>query len=343
MKPFLRMTVAVVVALSGWISAASAEEIVSRDGRTFDVVIESTEPDGIRVRVEGSASGTIDVPVRSIDPYSYYDLRSRHMEETAKNHLLLARFCAENGLFARARSQVERARALDAAYVERKFAMTGLVEGVAGSIAESARALFAKGDLDEAARYAATVMTEFAETPAAEDAAGLIAEIEASKATREAEELAAASEALAKKEAGVREALENEVRPLIRKYESARKLHNEALAEKSASRSVEMFEASAKRFEAVLKSARALAKKHANDETLSKEIDRAIGRITSDAVGAWVHAGGVELSRGSLKKAGDCAKKALAIAPESPVAQAFRTRVELATASSDKWWRTRRR
>lgn len=322
----------------GW-----AEEILLRDGRTFDVTVDSTEPDSVRVRVEGSTSGTVDVPARSFDPHSFYDVRSRHMEATAKNHLQLAKYCAEQGLFARARSQVEKARRLDADYVERKMALPDLVEGVASSIVGSAAAFLAKGDLDEAKRYASTVLTDFPETPAAEEAGKLIAKIEVARAADEAAELQAATEALKDQESSARKALDTEVRPLVRRYEAARKLHDDALREKSTSRSIEMFEAAAKQFEAVLESSTKLAKKHEDNATLSKEINRARERVTADAVGAWVNAGGVELSRGSIKKAGDYGKKALALDPKSPAATAFRSRVELAAATSDKYWRTRRR
>ena len=323
---------------------ALADEVVLHDGRAFDVDIVQTEVDSVTVKFQkDGSSGTVKVRAAELDPHSFYGIRNRLMEKTALNHLQLAKFAAEAGLFARAKGQVEKARALDAEFVERKLALPGLVEGVANNILDKALGFFKAGDYENAQRYAATVLNDFPETPAHEKASKLIDRIDKKVMQADEEKRQQAIAAVSDNQEQMREKLEKEVRPLIKLYEAARKLNNDALKEKSQSKSVDMFEAAGKRFEAVLKQAMGVRKKHADDKFLLGEIDRGIAMVKNDAIDAWVNAGGVELGRGSMNKAQEYASRALKIDPESSAAKALRTRIELASAISDKYYRTRRR
>lgn len=323
-----------------------AEEVVLRDGSAHDVTIIETTVDSISVAFEREGTkGTVVVRAEELDPHSFYSIRSRHMEKTAKNHLTLAKYCVENGLFSRAESQAEKARALDADYVERKMQLPGLVNGLAEDTLKTARDFFRKDDLENARRYASVVLTRFPENPSTEAAAKLIDRIETRIAKDEEKKQAAALEAAEKADAAnagkARAAYEEHLKPLSQAYTKARQLNIEALRETSPSKQVKMFETAARNFESLIKKGKAAEDKYAQSPSLQAELQRAINTVTQDAVEAWINAGGVELSRGSLKNARDYGGRALSLAPNSARARSFMNRVELAAATSDKYQRGR--
>ncbi len=321
----------------------TAEEVALRNGRIHEVeILESTE-NSVTVRFsEKKASGTIKLHSRDMDPHSFYSIRNSAMEKTAQNHLMLAKFCAENGLFSRAKGQADKARALDAALVEKTLKMPGLIDGVAKKVLDSARKYFADGDLENAERYASVVLTEFSETPSSKKAGQLIDKIEGKVAEADEKQHQAAVDAAAKSESKANEALEKEVKPLRKAYEKARKLNIDGLKEKGGSKQVKMFETAAKTFESLLKKCDGLQKKYGDDEAVLVEIKRAHTALTQDAVEAWINAGSVDLARGSLKNARDYADRALSLDTSSSTARSFKARVEMAEANSDRWYRTRR-
>ena len=347
LRPF---AVAALVSLAFSVATplASADEVVLRSGDVHDVDIASTESDSVTVAFQrGDTKGTVKVRAAELDPHSFYELRNRYMEKTAENHLKLARFAVENGLFARAKLQVDKARVLDADYVERKMETTELIEGVATNVLASARKLYEAGDVEEARQYAAVILTYFPETSVAGKASSLLAKLEEKmKAADMARQEAAMNEA---KQAGqeaerrVREAFEKDVKPLVASYHKARETNLKGLQEQSASKSIDMFQGAARSLERVLTKALELQKKYAQDPVVGKELAEGIRLVKAAAVDAWVNAGGVEMRRASYNNARDFAAKALAVDPQSSAAKSFRSRIDLAEATSDKFFRSRRR
>lgn len=322
-------------------STTLGDEVVLKDGSAHDVDILETGSDYIVAGFEsGETKGQVKVSARELEPHSFYEIRSRHMEKTAENHLLLAKFCAENGMFTRAKAQADKARAIDAAYVERELSMPGVMEGLAATVLKQARDLLAKGDLQEAERYATAVLDRLPDTQAGEEAAALLDEIESRTTQQQEEAMSEAVEAAKQKDeaeaTAALDAFENQVKPLVRKYEAARKLNNEALKEKNSSKAVRALEASAKTFEALHSEAEKLLKQ--NDEPLVvQRIETARDQLRTDAVEAYVHAGERLLARGTYAKALDYANEALRIDPSSPYANSLKTRTELAQAAASRW------
>jgi tetratricopeptide (TPR) repeat protein len=322
-------------------AAASADEVVLRSGQAHDVDILETGPDFIVVGFQsGETEGTVKVQAAELEPHSFYEIRNRYMEKTADNHLLLAKYCAENGMFTRAKSQADKARAIDPEYAEKQINMPGVLEGLAATVLKQAREFLEKGDLDEAERYASVVLNRLPDTDAGKEAAALIDEIEGrvvsqheaamNRAMKEAKE--------GGEEAGnaALEALEKKVQPLVKRYEAARKLYNEALKESNSSQAVRAFESVAKQYEALLGEADKLMKEH-EEPVVAKRIDAARGQLRADAVDAYVSAGDRLLARGTYKKALEYANRALRVDPSNPHAQSLKTRTEIAQAASSRW------
>jgi len=328
--------------------SAIADEVVLKSGDVHEVEIASTEADSVTVRFQrGDTSGTLVLRATDLDPHSFYELRNENMEATAENHLKLARFAVEHGLFARARLQVDKARALDPEYVERKMETAELIEGVAANVLAAARRIYEAGEVEEARQYAAIILTYFPETDAAGKASALLAKLEEKlQAADMARQQAAMNEA---KQAGeeaanrVQQAFEKDVKPLVASYHKARETNLKGLQEQSSSKSIKSFEAAGRALESVLEKALQLRKKYAQDDVVTRELNEGIRLVKAAAVDAYVNAGGVEMSRGSFNNAHKFAAKALAVDPQSSAARSFKSRVELAEATSDKYMRSRRR
>ena len=121
-------------------AAIAGEQITLKDGVTGVANVIVTTADSVTVSFEqDDTTLTLELKAGQFDPHSFYEIRRDYMEHTAENHLHLALFCVDEGMFARARFHVDRATALDEAYIEKVKAIPGLLDGVADKVLEYAR------------------------------------------------------------------------------------------------------------------------------------------------------------------------------------------------------------
>ena len=79
-----------VIAYAAPALAAERELVVLQTGLSAKAEILETTPEWIRVRVRKEEQvGEAKLYAKRLDPHSFYDIRSKHMEDTAENHVRL--------------------------------------------------------------------------------------------------------------------------------------------------------------------------------------------------------------------------------------------------------------
>ena len=149
-------------------SAADKHEIILKTGQTAMLEVVETTADSVTVKfAKGGTKGQTKLNADALDPHCFYNVRRSLMEATAENHIRLAIFCATNGLFNRAKYQVQLAEALDPGVVEKIKKMPDVMEKIAAKLAEAAKKAYKAGDKKLALDLASRIATKFPETATA--------------------------------------------------------------------------------------------------------------------------------------------------------------------------------
>jgi tetratricopeptide (TPR) repeat protein len=340
------LTLAICLVFSTAVAAAEKEEVMLKDGTTAMVEVVATEAQSVTVKFqtkEGKA-GQTKLHADSLDPHSFYQIRKKHMEKTAENHVKLAIFCAGAGLFNRAKAQMDVARALDPKAVEQVKDMPDVMNGIANYLVERARRAYKSGDLERAYEIASLIATRFPETEGGVLARGVLAQLKeeteaaAEKKNEDREAAIKAEEDAEKKKAA--KAVDGVLDGLEKKLSMGQNLMHTALQERNQSRARRTYEAAAKEFTSLLGDIDKEMKKAADSPQLLEALVEMDAQVRNEAVSAWIAAGNVLLSRGSQNDAMKCAQKALAIDPDNSSAKSFMNNVQLASSSTD-WGRRR--
>lgn len=338
-----------VVALAPVLAAGPAwagdkEPVTLEDGTTGMAEVLSTEPDSLRVKVvrKGVEIEAV-VPALRLDPYSFYDIRRRHMESTPENHVRLAVHCVENGLLNQARFQMETARALDPD-IEQKFKdRPDVMESIAVRLVEAAKRKCAAGEYAAAYDIVLIVATRFTDTAAAAGAHETLDRIETKLAEREAAAVAARQKKVADaKDAAQRAAAEKReavVAGIEKQQAAARKLESAALRQTNSNNAKTGHEAAADAYDTVLAAtvaAKAAAGADAELVAMLREIEDA---ARSECADALVNAGALELPRSNFDRAEAFGVRAQKTCPESARATRFLEAVDIAREQADEFRR----
>jgi hypothetical protein len=340
------LTVAICLAISPVVLAAEMEEVMMKDGFTARVEVLETGPETVTVkfRTKGGKTGQTRLRANDMDPYSFYEIRAKHMEKTAENHVKLAIFCASAGLFHRARRQMDAARALDPEIEEKIRKMPEISEGIANHLAEAARRCYRRGEVELCYEIASLVATTLPETAAADRARAVLNQLAAEVKQREEEaerEREAAIEREKdrekKKEAKHREKV---LDPIENSLELGRKYLSAGLMEKNQTRAKRAYESAATEFTKLLDKIDREMKSATDDPVLLEQLVDLDAKVRKEGVRAYLDAGNVALSRGSRPEAMKYAQAALALDADSNSAKSFLQKVQLASAMSG-WGRWR--
>lgn len=323
--------------------------LLLRNGRRVDGTVKSSTSASIEVVVPlKSTQAVITYKAKDVDPASFYAVRVDAVK-TAAEHLDLAQYCLENGLFTEARAQGQLAHAADAAltksFVDSKLAK--IEEGTADKLLAKARAALEAGDYATARRDVSAILTRFGDSPAAKPAYDMVHAIakavveggEAEKAAARAK-LSGEARAAAEKADAERTKLFADVDELIAK---GRKKSQEGFDLSKKNDAVDLFDEAAASFLKARTKLNELKQQKGSDPELGKAIDERLAAATEEAIEAYVNAGSKLLARPDYHNAMGYADKALAIDPKSSFAMSFRARVEEASASDDRWGPFRRR
>jgi tetratricopeptide (TPR) repeat protein len=326
-----------MVAFSG-IALAEKEEMILRDGTSGFVEVLETKANGVKIKFKKDGSDiSLFLKANQIDPHTFYSIRKKHMERTAANHFALAVYCAENGMYNRARHQVDVARSIDPEYVEKQKTSTKVREGVGEKIVARAEMLFNAGKLEEAEEEVQIVLTHLADTAAADDARALLNVIDRAEADREAEEDAEAIAKLDAEKQKQADALMKKLKPAKMAYEYGKELAARGLREKNQTRAKKAFDEAGDQLVKALRKARDIVTKEKDFEDVAGRWAAAEKRIMAEAVEAYVNAGRIALARSSFPEAGKYAQKALQVDPTSAEAKEFENRVETGAAMNSDW------
>ena len=328
MKAWAR-NLALAICLGAASTAFAEKELVMlNDGVSGMGEIVSTTETSIKVKfeIDGNPGEAVLLASR-LDPHNFYGIRMKHMEHTVENHVRLAVWAAQNGLFKRAKFQMDRARDLDPEIEAKIKDKPEIMAGIAQRLVDSARAAYKKGDLKLALELASLLATRFAETEQGELAASVLdkleAEIEAkanAKASAREKLVADQAEGAAKEEAQKRNAV---MKGLEKVQRRGQKQNTSGLRANNRSTGKRHFESAAKDFKNVLKMIDARRKSHTDDAELMGMLDQLEAEVKGEAVAAYINAGNIELWRQNYNGAQDYGNQAVAVDPESQAAKSF--------------------
>lgn len=343
MKLALTTTVAAVLSLAV-AGTAIAEEILLNSGSGIEGEITSVDQESMKVKTEDGKNITL---LRgAVDPHFYYSAWKERMEQTAENHLRVAVFAFENGLFNQARSQYRQAQRKDKELVKKfeEEIVPEIKEGVAEKLLAMAQAAVAAKDYRRAETIASKLLTRLENTAAAAEARDLIASVHLWEMDNDQQRLAKRlARHLPKDEAKAvrdRDRIVNRTAPIERRLDTARRSMTRGLRETSATRSRGHFRSAAKEFERQVKALDKLIEDAGEDTALVEYLNglREIG--VREGVDAWIAAGNVDLSRSSFQNALEAGNNALALDAESAKAQKFVAEVRQAEQYNNGWFTT---
>jgi tetratricopeptide (TPR) repeat protein len=323
-----------LVAMNATISTPP-DQIVLKNGNKVSGEVVTSNDDDLTLRfVASGQDATMTLQRDQVDPHSWYVVRSRALPDTATEHLRLARFCSENGMFFQAERELNRVLELDDSMAaEVDVELMRARDGAAAKVVELATAALAKDDVVRAESLVATVITRYDDTTQADVARALVERVAARKLELERDrEAERAKKAQAAEEARRVAWLE----PVGKKLESARRKNVDALKDKNLSRAQNGFAASVHTYEQTAAELDRLARAQENDDELRSRIDALRGVVMQEAIEVHVSLGSTYLVRGSFTRALAHANEALAMDTRSQYAKEFRARVEIASAEASR-------
>jgi tetratricopeptide (TPR) repeat protein len=328
MKAWTR-NLALAICLAAVSTAFAEKELVMlNDGVSGMGEIVSTTQDSLTVKFEIDGNpGEAVLQAKRLDPHSFYGIRSKHMEKTAENHVRLAVWCAESGLFKRAKFQMDRARDLDPEIESKIESDPKIMAGIAQRLVDSAKAAYAKGDLTRAHEIAALQATRFAETEQGQLGPSVLDKLEAEIEAKATEKVAKReklvqeqADGAAKEEADARD---KAMKALEKVQARGRKQNSTGLRANNRTTGKKHFESAANDFKNVLKMIKTRRKSHADDKELMRMLDSLEAQVKGEAVAAYINAGNIELWRENFNGAQNYGKQALEVDPESQAASSF--------------------
>jgi tetratricopeptide (TPR) repeat protein len=312
-----------------------AQEVVLRNGTKFSGRVLSSDDEVVSFEfIENGQEGTLTLRRDQVDPHSWYVLRARAIPDRAPEHLRLARFCSENGLYFQAERELGRVLELDpsaASNVEHEILRARA--GAAEKLLELAVLAFEKDDIDRAEKLLATVITRYDVTEAADRARQLVERVAARKIELER---VAVAERQAKAEAAAEARRVALLEPAEKQLDAARRKNLDALKDKNLSRAQGGFVAAVKSYERGLTELDRLAKAQGNDGELRGRIEALRTVAVSEAIEVHVSMGSTLLVRGAYTQALSHANEALAMDTHNRYAKEFRARVEIASAEASR-------
>jgi len=326
---------------SSALAAPQQEAVILKNGNSImGKVVTSTDKSVTLEYPAETGNATITLSAADLDPYSFYAIRSAAIgEKDAQARVKLAIYCAENGLYSRARMEYERAQAIDPAIkAQVEPQLPGIRARIAADVLERAKKSLENGDLGAAQRDVSDILTLAGDTPAAKEAEELIGPIEQRIIERDNKNR---TEAYAKMEKQADEAARKKseeryatVEPIEKNILAAEQDNMKGLRAARSGTALDQFKDAAAKFEKALASIQDLEKKDPHPDLLAMTAPLK-ERATRDAVAAHLNAGSVYLTRSSFPDAMKSANAALSLDPENSQALSFRARIEIA-ANEDR-------
>lgn len=154
---------------------APAETIELKTGTTMQGEIVETTADAIVLEVDGAR---LTIKMSDIAPYQQYRLRVKQLADgDAPGHFALGEFCRASGLYSQARTEYDKALAIDAALGDKiRPALEALATAEADAWLGRGKAAIQEGRLEDALKHLQVLTSRFPDTAQAADAKTLMAE-----------------------------------------------------------------------------------------------------------------------------------------------------------------------
>jgi len=337
---------AVLAALAAILVAqgAFAEDtlIFSREGDVYHGKVLESTADSITVDVDiDGTRSTHTVAAERFDPHFFYRVRDEALGDDVAGRIVLAKWAVDNGLFARAKAQMDLCRSIDPKAVEEfmKTEFPKIKEGIAASLIEAANKAFRVGSMTNAQKYASAILTKLQGTSQDEAAKALLVKIQAKIDEQEEKERAQirrsdATNATieANKQVALRDAT---LGPVEREIDGAETANQNGLAGKNLTEQKSGFETAAARYKKAIQLCGDFSKK-TEDADLLKALSSMSATATEGAVQAYLNLANVYSSRGNYVKGTEYCNLALAVDPNNAEAKAARATISTTTSGWDR-------
>lgn len=334
---------AALVTLCCFAADASAQGnkmmIYLANGHAFEATVLEADWDKVKLSrdIGGGQATEITLKISELDPHFVYSEVSKSLGNDAKERINLAKFCVDHGMFARAKAEMDRARAADPAVVE-EFMQTEfpkIKDGLADRILKHARQCATRGSHDAAKRYASLILTNFEGTAAEPEAEKLLDDIQAkmdAKTAKKREQRRKSEEAKEENAAKIVEQKRDSVLgPIEKAIDSASTINTRGLKTKNMGQARREFDAAGKKYESAIKKADKALEQGAPDEATTQSIQEMRATAVQGGVRAYLNAAHALSSRGTYQEATAFCNRALVLDPEN--AEALSARATISTTS----------
>lgn len=334
---------AALVTLCCFAADASAQGnkmmIYLANGHAFEATVLEADWDKVKLSrdIGGGQATEITLKISELDPHFVYSEVSKSLGNDAKERINLAKFCVDHGMFARAKAEMDRARAADPAVVE-EFMTTEfpkIREGLAGRVLAHAQKSARAGSYEAAKKYASLILTKFEGTAAEPEAEKLLDDIQAkmdAKAAKKREQRRKSEEAVEANAAKIVEQKRDaSLSPVEKLLDEANRINTRGLKTKNMGQARREFDAAGKKYESAIKRADKLLEQGAPDEQTTQALQEMRASAVQGGVRAYLNAAHALSSRGTYQEATAFCNRALALDPEN--AEAIAARATISTTS----------
>ena len=332
---------AILATLSLFAAGAAAKDqlIFLKGGRVFrgEVLKSDWDTFTLKVKHDNGTEEIADVPAEYFVRYFYYTVREQARRDEPKGRMHLTKLCIENDMFSRAKIQLDRAEAADAAVVAdfMKNEFPAIKEGLADKLLSHAKRSLRQGSTKSAKKWASLILTKFEGTAAEPEAEKLLSEVQAKidekKAAKRAQRRRSQK---AKAEIDAREVARKRdatLGPIEKLMDDAAKANERGLRARNMSEVKTGFETAGKKYESAIKRAEN-GLKSATDETVTTALSEMKADATNGAVQAYLNMAHSLSARGSYNQAVKWTNRALALDPNNAEAKA--ARMEISTTAA---------
>jgi tetratricopeptide (TPR) repeat protein len=331
MRPALCLVALCILTFGLAADAFALEDVILADGSVRRAEILEVFDDGIQVKFTPKGGGTAEmkVPAARLDPHFFYGLADKAAGDDAKRHLKLGLWAYENGLFSRAKIQVERATALDPQLVKdiQDGKLPEIREGIAERVLQSAEKDIEKGNFDDAEKKLEALLARMPDTAAGTHARDIYKDLQTRKdeyeAKQEEEKLARLDEEKQKQEKELRRKTD----PIKKDLTKAKDDLEAGLVEDSESKALKLLQSAITKGAAGLKKLEKLLVEFADDQDLVTRGNEVKAKVVAGMVNAYVQRADIYVWRGSTKNAEKELQKARELDPGNPDIEAAAQRI----------------
>lgn len=319
----LTFTLLILVFAIGTTSPAwASDRVILRDGSVKRGKILEVTENGVRVQFspKGGGSAQMNVPPGRLDPHWFYNLRDSKIGNDAKGRLKLAMWAFEEGMFSRAKVQVEQAAEIDPKLVKdiREGALPDIREGIANRMLESAQGDIKDGALDRADEKLQILLARMPDTEAGTAAVDVYKALQDQIRGKEAREEQERLDQMAEEERKAKEERDRLLRNVDRDLDRAKRDFDNGLTEDRESRALSLLGNAIRHAGSALRRIDRLEQSHADNKFLMDDIAERRTKTIAGMVTAHLRRADIYTWRSSTSNARKEIEAARKLDPDNP-------------------------